>query len=171
MASLLRLIGEEQGIARVEQAASSRDAGTAGAALRLLQHLRPKIAVRAAKRQLHAQSAVRRWAGFILLAEETFLGKGQAATLVKASSRDSQAIVRRRAAESLLRMPTWSYEAAVVATELLSDPARNVRMIAIRAFARHPGELAASPVALQEALVAEPKAGFKQELRRVLEQH
>lgn len=172
LGALLELLGEEQGIPRLEEAARSTDAGTAGAALRLLQQLRPEIAVRAARRQLYAQPDVRRWAGFILMADEEFLRKnpgGQAALLVKALGHDAEAIVRRRAAEGLLRMPTWSYDAAVIATELLSDPAKNVRMVAIRAFARHPDEVAASRVALEEALAAEAVTGLQAELRRVLE--
>lgn len=171
LVAFLRLVGEEQGVAGLEQAALSGDAGTAGAALRLLQQLWPMVAVRAAKHQLRGAPEVRRWAGFILLADEAFLSEDdsrQAAILLKVLSRDSDAIVRRRAAEGLLRMPTWSYEAAVVATELLSDPAKNVRMIAIRAFAKHLGEVAASRAALQEAVAVEPHAGLRRELQRVL---
>jgi hypothetical protein len=169
--AFLRLVDEKESMARVEQASLSGDAGTAGAALRLLQQLQPLVAVRAAKRQLHGRPEVRRWAGFILLADEAFLsedGGRNAAVLLKVLGHDSEAIVRRRAAEGLLRMPTWPYEAAVVATELLSDPARNVRMLAIRAFAKHADEVDASRLALQEAEAVEPHTGLRRELQRVL---
>ncbi|MEZ6037183.1 MAG: hypothetical protein R3F29_06860 [Planctomycetota bacterium] len=161
---LLDLVPPSEHVPWLKQAVHSQDDEAVAAALRLLQQLAPEDAEQAA-RMHYRRPGVRRWAGFILLAADAPVDPA----LVLALGRDELDVVRRRAAQALAGLESWPAEVGTLATDLLADPDRLIRHAAVQGFARHPEEIAASRIALQEAAAAETDAIVAGELKALLE--
>jgi hypothetical protein len=135
-------------------------------ALRRLCELAPERGRAAAHGNLGAPDPeVRRWASLLALGPDSPVDD---ATVLLPLLRDEEPLLRRRALAALARAATWTPELGCAATDLLADPQADVRALAVRAFAAHAEEVAASRVALQESLANAGEGAVADELRRLL---
>jgi hypothetical protein len=153
LASLVEVLGPDEAVPRLSQAASIADTRTRCVAMRMLSDLDPTAAAAAARANLHSTDAsVRRWASLVLL---PVLGASVDVPSLLPLFEDASPLLRRRALGALAKAKKWEHELGCAATDLLADEDLGVRRAAAQAFADHPEEITTSLVALREAAAAE----------------
>jgi hypothetical protein len=162
---VVEALGGTDALPIVEAVAMHGDAKTRCAALRRLCELAPERGRAAAHGNLGAPDAeVRRWASLLALGPDSPVDAAVLLPLL----RDEEPLLRRRALAAMASVATWTPELGCAATDLLADPQAEVRALAVRAFAAHGEEIAASRIALQEALANAGEGALADELRRLL---